>query len=79
MTAMGSDDGPDAGSSVLVILPVRGLTKVYLPSPPWMRFFLRTQIREPVRAEDFAPTMAALLGVPLADVDGRVLDLRATR
>lgn len=31
---------------------VRGLTKVYLPSPPWMRFFLRTQIREPVRALD---------------------------
>lgn len=30
-------------------------------------------VRETVRAEDFAPTMAALLGVELADVDGRVL------
>jgi ABC-2 type transport system ATP-binding protein len=28
------------------------LTKVYLPSPAWMRFFLRTQIREPVLALD---------------------------
>jgi len=31
---------------------VRELTKVYLPSPRWMRFFLRTQIHEPVRALD---------------------------
>jgi len=31
---------------------VSGLTKVYLPSPPWMRFFLRTQISEPVKALD---------------------------
>jgi predicted AlkP superfamily phosphohydrolase/phosphomutase len=29
--------------------------------------------RAPVRAEDFAPTIAALLGVDLADVDGRPL------
>ena len=31
---------------------VRGLTKVYLPSPAWMRFFLRTQIHHPVKALD---------------------------
>jgi ABC-2 type transport system ATP-binding protein len=31
---------------------VRGLTKVYLPSPAWMRFFLRTQIHQPVKALD---------------------------
>jgi ABC-2 type transport system ATP-binding protein len=31
---------------------VRDLTKVYLPSPTWMRVFLRTQITEPVRALD---------------------------
>jgi predicted AlkP superfamily phosphohydrolase/phosphomutase len=30
-------------------------------------------MREPVRAEDFAPTMAALLGVDLPDVDGRAV------
>ena len=30
-------------------------------------------MREPVRAEDFAPTMAALLGMDLPDVDGRAL------
>jgi ABC-2 type transport system ATP-binding protein len=34
------------------VVDVGGLTKVYLPSPPWMRVFLRTQIDEPVRALD---------------------------
>jgi ABC-2 type transport system ATP-binding protein len=34
------------------VVEVRGLTKVYLPSPRWMRFFLRTQIHEPVVALD---------------------------
>ena len=37
------------------------------------------EIHEAVRAEDFAPTMASLLGVALADVDGRVLALGTTR
>jgi ABC-2 type transport system ATP-binding protein len=31
---------------------VRGLTKVYMPSPRWLRFFLRTQIHAPVTALD---------------------------
>lgn len=31
---------------------VTGLTKVYLPSPAWMRVFLRTQISGPIRALD---------------------------
>jgi ABC-2 type transport system ATP-binding protein len=31
---------------------VKGLTKVYLPSPGWMRIFLRTQISEPILALD---------------------------
>jgi ABC-2 type transport system ATP-binding protein len=31
---------------------VTGLTKVYLPTPPWMRVFLRTQISQPIRALD---------------------------
>ncbi len=39
-------------SATTPAVEVRGLTKVYLPSPRWMRFFLRTQIHEPVRALD---------------------------
>ena len=31
---------------------VTRLTKVYLPSPRWMRVFLRTQISQPIRALD---------------------------
>jgi len=34
------------------IVEVRDLTKVYLPSPAWMRVFLRTQIKESVLALD---------------------------
>lgn len=34
------------------VVEVRDLTKVYLPSPAWMRVFLRTQIRESVLALD---------------------------
>jgi ABC-2 type transport system ATP-binding protein len=37
---------------VTAAVEVRDVTKVYLPSPPWMRLFLRTQITEPVRALD---------------------------
>ena len=34
------------------VVEVRDLTKVYLPSPVWMRIFLRTQVRMAVRALD---------------------------
>ena len=34
------------------VVEVRDLTKVYLPSPAWMRIFLRTQVRVAVRALD---------------------------
>ena len=39
-------------SSNAPAVEVTGLTKVYLPSAAWMRVFLRTQIREAVRALD---------------------------
>jgi ABC-2 type transport system ATP-binding protein len=34
------------------VIEVRDLTKVYLPSPAWMRVFLRTQVKESVLALD---------------------------
>ena len=32
------------------IIEIQGLTKTYSPSPPWMRFLVRTPIREPILA-----------------------------
>ena len=51
-----------------------GLDTVILkPAAQAYQYVVPGQVRDPVRAEDFAPTMAALLGVELADVDGRPL------
>jgi ABC-2 type transport system ATP-binding protein len=38
--------------SAAAVVEVRDLTKIYLPSPAWMRVFLRTQIKESVLALD---------------------------
>jgi ABC-2 type transport system ATP-binding protein len=43
--------GEGAGSTAPLVR-VQGLTKIYTPSPLWMRFLLRSAIRQPIRALD---------------------------